>query len=161
MWGCYVLGGILVSHAPETVQVLREMKVSIPLDSVPSDSMAYAWILLGGVFFMGWLRKGAIVSSVLSVYLLSALPLIPAFALFFIFQHSLHGWKKIKAMSLKSDLRLWLNALPFTLGAVVLFGFNTYYASITWGQVFIFLAALSFPHVVLMATLYRKSSGRA
>ena len=161
LWGCYVLGGILVSHAPETVQVLREMKVSIPLDSVPSVSMAYAWILLGGVFFMGWLRKGAIVSSVVSVYLLSALPLIPAFALFFIFQHSLHGWKKIKAMSLKSDLRLWLNALPFTLGAVVLFGLNTYYASITWGQVFIFLAALSFPHVVLMATLYRKSSGRA
>jgi lycopene beta-cyclase len=156
--GCYVLGGILVSHAPETVQILREMKVFIPLDSVPSASMAYAWILLGGVFFMGWLRKGAIAISIVSLLLLCNLPLIPAFGLFFIFQHSLHGWKKIKEMSLKSDLRLWINALPFTLGAVVLFGLNTYYASFTWGQVFIFLAALSFPHVVLMASLYRKSS---
>ena len=158
LWGCYVLGGILVSHAPETVQILREMKVFIPWGSVPSASMAYVWILLGGVFFMGWLRKGAIASSVVSLLLLCALPLIPAFALFFIFQHSLHGWKKIKEMSLKSDLQLWINALPFTLGAVVLFGLNTYYASFTWGQVFIFLAALSFPHVVLMAILYRKSS---
>jgi Brp/Blh family beta-carotene 15,15'-monooxygenase len=158
LWGCYVLGGILVSHAPETVQILREMKVFIPLDSVPSASMAYAWILLGGVFFMGWLRKGAIAISIVSLLLLCNLPLIPAFGLFFIFQHSLHGWKKIKEMSLKSDLRLWINALPFTLGAVVLFGLNTYYASFTWGQVFIFLAALSFPHVVLMASLYRKSS---
>jgi hypothetical protein len=55
-------------------------------------------------------------------------------------------------------MQRWIQALPFTLGACLLFGVNANLGSFTWGQVFIFLAALSFPHVVLMATLYRRSS---
>jgi hypothetical protein len=84
--------------------------------------------------------------------------LIPAFAVFFIFQHSFHGWKKLQELNSESDVQRWIQALPFTIGACLLFGLNAYFAPFTWGQVFIFLAALSFPHVVLMATLYRKSS---
>jgi len=134
LWGCFVLGG----------------------DSLNSFGMW--WILFGGAFFIGWKRNRFMLTSVLSLLILSALPLIPAFAVFFIFQHSFHGWKKLQELNSDSDMQRWIQALPFTLGACLLFGVNAYFAPFTWGQVFIFLAALSFPHVVLMATLYGRSS---
>jgi lycopene beta-cyclase len=158
LWGCYVLGSILGSHVHETVMILREMKVTFSFDLGAFDSFGMWWILFGGAFFIGWKRNRSMITSVLSLLILSALPLIPAFAVFFIFQHSLHGWKKLKELNSESEMQRWIKALPFTLGACLLFGVNAYFGSFSWGQVFIFLAALSFPHVVLMATLYRKSS---
>lgn len=158
LWGCFVLGGILASHLHETVLILREMKVTVPFDLVAFNSFGMWWILIGGALFIGWKRNRFMITSVLSLLILSALPLIPAFAVFFIFQHSFHGWKKLQELNTDSDMQRWIQALPFTLGACLLFGVNAYFGSFTWGQVFIFLAALSFPHVVLMATLYRKSS---
>ena len=158
LWGGYILGGILGSHVHETVTILREMRVNVPLDLLANHTFGTWWILSGGAFFIGWKRNRFITTSVLSLLILSALPLIPAFAVFFIFQHSFHGWKKLKELNSESDVQQWIKALPFTLGACLLFGLNAYFESFTWGQVFIFLAALSFPHVVLMATLYRKSS---
>ena len=158
LWGCYVLGSILGSHLHETVLILREMKVTVPFDLDAFSSFGMWWILIGGAFFIGWKRNRFMITSVLSLLILSFLPLIPAFAVFFIFQHSFHGWKKLQELNSDSDMQRWIQALPFTLGACLLFGLNAYFAPFTWGQVFIFLAALSFPHVVLMATLYRKSS---
>jgi Brp/Blh family beta-carotene 15,15'-monooxygenase len=158
LWGCFVLGGILGSHLDETVLILREMKVTVPFDLDAFNSFGTWWILFGGAFFIGWKRNRFMITSVLSLLILSTLPLIPAFAVFFIFQHSFHGWKKLQELNSESDMQRWIQALPFTLGACLLFGLNAYFAPFTWGQVFIFLAALSFPHVVLMATLYRKSS---
>ena len=158
LWGCYVLGSLLGSHVHEMVKILREMKVTFPFDLGAFDSLGMWWILFGGAFFIGWKRNRSMIPSVLSLLILSALPLIPAFTVFFIFQHSLHGWKKLKELNPESDEQRWIKALPFTLGACLLFGVNAYFAPFTWGQVFIFLAALSFPHVVLMATLYRKTS---
>ena len=95
--------------------------------------------------------------------LLIALPLtlIPAFAIFFVFQHSLYGWITLKNVLAKPSFKLWFKALPFTLGAILLFAVVGIFAPFTWGQVFVFLAALSFPHVVLMSRLYnsrRRSS---
>jgi len=158
LWGCYVLGSLLGSHVHEMVTILREMKVTFPFDLGAFDSLGMWWILFGGAFFIGWKRNRSMIPSVLSLLILSALPLIPAFTVFFIFQHSLHGWKKLKELNPESDEQRWIKALPFTLGACLLFGVNAYFESFSWGQVFIFLAALSFPHVVLMATLYRKTS---
>lgn len=158
LWGVYVLGGILCSHVPETVTILREMRTNVPLDFLSPHMLGTWWIVSGGAFFIGWKRNRFIISSVLSLLILSSLPLIPAFSVFFIFQHSFHGWQKLKELNSESDVQRWIKALPFTVGACLLFGLNAYFESFTWGQVFIFLAALSFPHVVLMATLYRKSS---
>lgn len=158
LWGLYVLGGILCSHVPETVAILKEMQVEVPLDVLSDHMFGTWWIALGGAFFIGWKRNRFIISSVLSLLILSSLPLISAFSVFFIFQHSFHGWKKLKELNSESDVQQWIKALPFTLGACLLFGLNAYFGSFTWGQVFIFLAALSFPHVLLMATLYRKAS---
>lgn len=161
LWGVYVLGAILGSHVPETVAILKEIQVDIPLDFLSDHMFGTSWMLFGGAFFIGWKRNRFIISSVLSLLMLSTLPLITAFAIFFIFQHSFHGWEKLKELNSESDVQQWIKALPFTLGACLLFGLNAYFGSFTWGQVFIFLAALSFPHVLLMATLYRKSSIRA
>ncbi|MFM7595712.1 MAG: beta-carotene 15,15'-dioxygenase, Brp/Blh family [Flavobacteriales bacterium] len=157
LWGGYFLLGLLVSHLEETVYVLRDMNVLLP-DVLPlNKAFGLGWILLGGACFMGWTRNRYVIVSVLSLLVLSTLPLMPAFGIFFIFQHSFHGWKKLKELTTDSELKRWIKALPFTVGAFLLFGLNAYFESFSWGQFFIFLAALSFPHVVLMSIFYRKS----
>ncbi|MFM7566572.1 MAG: beta-carotene 15,15'-dioxygenase, Brp/Blh family [Flavobacteriales bacterium] len=153
LWGMYYLGGILSSHANETMQVLSEMGFSIPGGADVDTAVGTLWIILGGILFLLWKKHSGMLYAILTLLLLQALPLIPAFAIFFIGQHSVHGWLTIKNHVKKSHERLWLNALPFTLGAVVLGGMVAYGKGISWGHLFIFLAALSFPHVVLMFRL--------
>jgi hypothetical protein len=51
-----------------------------------------------------------------------------------------------------------MHALPFTLGSVLIFWiFYDVKANFNDGQAFIFLSALSFPHVLLMHRLYQKA----
>jgi hypothetical protein len=65
-----------------------------------------------------------------------------------------------------SHRSIWLHALPFHAGAwILLFLFFYLWPSTqqgisagTWGLFFIFIACISFPHVMAMQTVYRKSS---
>jgi ABC-type sugar transport system permease subunit len=85
------------------------------------------------------------------------LPLLQAFAVYFIAQHSLNGWKHLQGHLRLSSARMWLHALPFTLGALFLG-----VASFLWletppvGLFFIALSCLSFPHVLAMDRFYIK-----
>jgi hypothetical protein len=84
------------------------------------------------------------------------LPLLVAFGLYFIFQHSVNGWQQLRLSHEMTNTRLWIHALPFTLGSFLVLGV-LYYLDIpvNWGQAFIFLSALSFPHVLLMHRIYK------
>ena len=160
LWGTYFLGGLLLSHWSETRQVLAEMKVDLPVNFI-NEWMVWVWIIGGGLMFLSFTRNRAMGASILALLVLAAVPLIPAFAIFFVFQHSLYGWITLKNVLAKPSFILWFKALPFTLGAILLFTVVGIFAPVTWGQVFVFLAALSFPHVVLMTRLYynrRRSS---
>jgi lycopene beta-cyclase len=160
LWGSYFLGGLLLSHWSETRQVLAEMQVELPVNFM-DERMVWAWIIGGGLMFLLLTRNRAMAASILALIVLAAVPLIPAFAIFFVFQHSLYGWITLKNVLAKPSFKLWFKALPFTLGAILLFAVVGIFAPFTWGQVFVFLAALSFPHVVLMSRLYnsrRRSS---
>jgi hypothetical protein len=84
------------------------------------------------------------------------LPLLVAFGLYFIFQHSVNGWQQLKLSLQMSNSRLWMHALPFTLGSFIILGVLYYFDfPVNWGQAFIFLSALSFPHVLLMHRIYK------
>jgi lycopene beta-cyclase len=146
-WGIYFLGGLLVSHPIEMQQVTREMGVRLTFDSALTSVVAKIWLLVGGLYFSLKIKKSGIIFGVISLLILQFLPLIPAFAIFFIGQHSIHGWSSLKTKLDLSDLKMWRQALPFTLGAFFLLFVMIFFTTITWGQVFIFLSALSFPHV--------------
>ena len=114
------------------------------------------------LLFLIILRKNQfffnLIQTVLLVCIGFFLPLIPAFGCYFIFQHSLHGWKHLKNKLALSDFQMWKHALPFTVGAIVLFAvFISLIQAPNWGQFFIFLSALSFPHVWYMHKSYSKT----
>ena len=99
------------------------------------------------VLFLFWMSPLFGFVLLTSLFMLQYIPLIPAFAIFFIGQHSIHGWRSLKTNLDISDFKLWRKALPYTLGACFLFYALIFFTTISWGQVFIFLSALSFPHV--------------
>ncbi|MEI2421587.1 hypothetical protein V6O07_15030, partial [Arthrospira platensis SPKY2] len=81
---------------------------------------------------------------------------------FFIGQHSLHGWRHLKAGLGVNSRLLWKKALPFTMGALLLFLVFAVLISrgipVNIGHAFIFLSCISFPHVLSMHQFYQKSS---
>jgi len=159
-WGLIVLALILGSHWTETSQILIEMGISLPQskDFLGSFSENSTWVLLFLVLLSLPIQIDSRVKETLFCLSIGAwLPLLPAFACYFVFQHSLHGWQHLREKMKLSHRSMWLQALPFTVGALVLFGTYLYLIQEpNWGQVFIFLSALSFPHVYYMHKSYLK-----
>jgi lycopene beta-cyclase len=160
-WGVFVLLLILGSHGVETIQILSEMGIEIPNQLYFSFDIGQntTWLLfiLGLLWLFNTSFYSRIIETLIVLILGTWLPLLPAFACYFVFQHSLHGWQHLRQKMKLSHRNMWLQALPFTLGALVLFGAYLYLIQEpNWGQVFIFLSALSFPHVYYMHKSYQK-----
>jgi len=98
--------------------------------------------------------------SVLMLLISMKLPLLLAFGLFFVFQHSVHGWLHIQSRFQESHLKLAQWAAPFSFGAIAIFFALFFQGEQFWseqiGVFFIFLSCLSFPHVWEMHRFYRE-----
>ncbi len=158
-WGLFVLGCVLLGHSDQTTLILEQMRINAPL-TIHQDLMFIGPIGLGLMAIIAWYyndRRGHfnMLKTILFLFLATWLPLIQAFGVYFVFQHSLYGWGHLKNKLEMTTLQMWKQALPFTLGAFMLFAL--YYAmnpDPNWGLVFIFLSALSFPHVWYMHQSY-------
>jgi lycopene beta-cyclase len=154
LWGAAMLGMILCAHIPELNKVLDEMGIS-PVD--PSWQFL-AWVFAAVYVITGW-RKG-----LMGLYLIPALalPLLHAFGLYFIADHSVKSSAHLLRGFDAPPGKLFIKALPFTLGALLLCLF--FFQSEIWntagatGLFFIFLSCLSFPHVLAMNGFYRRNS---
>ncbi len=159
LWGMYWLMGILLSHPDETREIVSQMLNGHTFRLVLPDWLWVFWLAGGGLLWLLLYRNAGMFFSIVALLLLVPVPLLHAFGAFFIFQHSLHGWRQLRRVYHLSDTGLWKKALPFTLGALVLFaGIGYFFRSFQAGQIFIFLAALSFPHVWYMHRLYRRDT---
>ena len=119
------------------------------------------WIELLGVTAIALLFVLGNPRMLLSLIMLTItveLPLLMAFGLFFIFQHSVHGWMHIQSRFQESHLKLAQWAAPFSLGAIAIFFAFFFQGEHFWseqiGVFFIFLSCLSFPHVWEMHRFY-------
>ncbi len=160
IWGLYVLFTLLFSHFTELVAMLQSMKIALPKDFIAAMntySIAFIYIVLSvGLLFLWRNPLKGVFSSLVLLFLAIQLPLLAAFGLYFIFQHSINGWQQLKLSLQMTNTRLWMHALPFTLGSILILGVLYYFdIPVNWGQAFIFLSALSFPHVLLMHRLYK------
>jgi lycopene beta-cyclase len=160
IWGLYVLFTLLFSHFTELVAMLQSMKIALPKDFIAAMntySIAFIYIVLCvGLLFLWRNPFKGVFSSLVLLFLAIQLPLLAAFGLYFIFQHSINGWQQLKLSLQMTNTRLWIHALPFTLGSILILGILYYFdIPVNWGQAFIFLSALSFPHVLLMNRLYK------
>ena len=90
------------------------------------------------------------------------LGLLVAFGLYFIFYHSLTGWYNLKSNLKWSHLKMYTQALPFNLGAILLYWLlfvkleNS--LEVNAALFLVFLSCVSFPHVICMSKFYQKNN---
>jgi len=158
LWGASLLFYLLGTHQEETNIILSSMGcVNMPIHSP-------TWILLPWLIRFLYVRSISGALTVVWLTLSSQIPLMYAFGLYFIGQHSLTGWQHIKQHLGMSHQSIWLHALPFHLGAWFLLAIFFYAwqpaasgnETAGWGIFFIFLACISLPHALSMQTVYRK-----
>ena len=163
IWGMGMLLFLLFSHADETkfvlAQIINDYSVMDSNASLSSTGLIFSLVLMSFSFILN--RNKWLLLGIATIVLLSYVPLIQAFGIYFICQHSMNGWCQIKERLKKTNLELWKHALPFTMGALVLFIslFTSFH--LDWkqqlGTFFIFLSCISFPHVLNMDHFYKSS----
>lgn len=111
IWGGSVIFYILGTHIDEANMILVSLG-SLPLPfSLPVWS-SFPWLLWGI-----YKRQASFLVTLFWITLSSQIPLLFAFGIYYIGQHSLTGWKHLKIHLRMSDKNIWLQSLPFHGGA--------------------------------------------
>jgi lycopene beta-cyclase len=165
-WGSIPLSAILFSHLDETNHIVQQLGVT-PL--LISSELA-SWVSLGligiGLFWSVFEKQIPMLLCCILLIIGTTLPLLSAFGLYFIGQHSFVSWSHLKQRLHLSDTSLYIKALPFTIGALSLLAGliyvlnNDYYQPVQYSSVvknfFIFISCISFPHVLIMHRFYHR-----
>ena len=158
LWGVILFISIFLTHYLEFTNILSVMSISIPNLSFDTKLVGNL-ILIIPLIFAIYKKKISWVLMILFFYLSSSKGLLLTFGLYFIFQHSVIGWIHLKNKLKFSHLKMYLNALPFNFGAIILFLIFNYFLKLDLKQAvvysFIFLSAISFPHVICMHLFYK------
>ena len=161
VWGIILLGFLLLTHLDELNVVLKALEIQTLSSFKGIDVLCYSLIIFGYIISI-YYKKTEWILLVTFLLFSKYINLIFAFGLYFIFHHSRLGWKHLKKSLAISHLKMYLLALPFNIGAIVLFFlfFNNF--DLTLGEniayFFIFLSCVSFPHVISMDVFYKNRS---
>jgi len=166
IWGGILLGIILYGHSVETNIILKNMGVELfQINEKTGKTISISLTLLAFIWGF-WERKLAMILSCVFLAISIQLPLITAFGLYFIGQHSIHGWGHLKEGLNINNTSLYLKALPFTLGAFLLFfilyifiekRLLTEFQNQIITVFFIFTSCISFPHILTMNVFYKNT----
>ena len=159
-WGTMLLGIILLSHLTEVNTVMSYMNIpSWDIHPTLASALVQAFIFVSIIGAL-WFRSAAWFISIVALYLGTQLPLALSFGIYFILQHSLTGWNHMRTTENWTHTGMFIKALPFTGGAIILFlvMFQFDRSSLwQWSSYFlIFLSALSLPHIYFMSRLYKE-----
>ena len=162
-WGTLILGIILLGHIAETNSILANMNtLKIPLNNTIGKQISILLALVG-IAWAIFEKRWKILLSSLMLLVSIELPLITSFGLYFIGQHSMNGWSHLKQGMKINNTSLYLKALPFTIGALVLFTafvfllMNNHLTEFNKNLItifFVFISCISFPHVITMNKFY-------
>jgi len=164
-WGLSVILLMLSFHFNETKYILSHiqgLKTNLFLTGISETNILPVKIVILSITAIQLLYYKSKEMAITLAYLMCAvyLPLLMAFGIYFIFQHSLHGWNHLK-IKLANQKYLWLQSIPFSLGgAIILSIFTLYYNEIYLGVFFIILSCLSIPHIVSMDQFYTNRFGQ-
>ncbi|MFN9799189.1 MAG: Brp/Blh family beta-carotene 15,15'-dioxygenase, partial [Bacteroidota bacterium] len=121
------------------------------------------WMLLPWSIYAISQRQWPMLITLVWLTMTSELPLLLSFGLYFIGQHSLVSWQHLKTHLKMNNRTIWMNALPFHGAAWLLFILFYFFwprhhgqAMEEWGIFFIFLACVSFPHVLAMRHVFSR-----
>lgn len=166
--GLSVLCFIIFTHITESLSIIDNMidlsdiyKSEILKNAILSAALSLAYIISQSFFSRKRMHLGLLFLLLMG----SLVPLIAAFGLYFIVQHSINAWEHLKNGLSTNSISLYKKALPFTMGAVLLFmiiamlnnSLRFEYDKII-SSFFIFLACISLPHVFLMHNFYESKN---
>lgn len=162
LWGLLVLLSVLFYHFDETLTVLAHIP-GLYLDDYlhqlneNTRTVAKASTTLFALVLAVAHRSKWMFLSLAYLLLSSLLPLLISFGIYFVAQHSRHGWRHLKKDLSLTSYQLWLKSLPFSIGGIALISafmltnLNNYL-----GIFFIVLSCISIPHVLSMHFFYKK-----
>jgi lycopene beta-cyclase len=161
VWGCVLLIIILIFHVAELKTVLEQipnLNHSLLTESLEGNRLLFFQLsaVLAGLI-LALIHKSKFILLTISYLLISSwLPLLVSFGIYFVFQHSINGWKHLKNGLSKSSKTLWRDSLPFNLGgSLIIIGFYLFGETNQIGTFFIILSCLSLPHVLSMHNFYK------
>ncbi len=166
LWGSFILGIILLGHVNETNAILGNMQsIIIPISSNNAQLLSLILVTFGLIWAV-LERRWQMLHTIIVLLICMELPLITAFGLYFIGQHSYNGWSHLKQGMNENNQSLFLKALPFTAGALIMFvGMallmknDLIHYRENWISIFfVFISCISFPHIIAMNNFYRKNS---
>jgi lycopene beta-cyclase len=163
--GFSVLLFIISTHAEESMQVLTYLNLNIELTKYSSENLSLALSILSfsAILIQNLLSKGNPYFGLLFLLVLGIpTPLIVAFGLYFVLQHSDNAWKHLKHGLKMNSIGLYKKASLYTLGAFLVFGLiilnaeklDSFHA--LWTQFFIFISCISLPHFIIMHLFYKE-----
>ena len=164
-WGFSALLFLLGTHMDESNGITNSMAGIMSPIAIP------VWLLAPWGIYALIKKSWGLLLCVALLSLASQLPLLFAFGLYFIGQHSISSWGHISAHLQQSDWHIWRHSLLFHLGAWLLLAMFFFLwpdtvvsgqqAANKWGIFFIFLACISFPHTLHMNWMYQKTNQRS
>jgi lycopene beta-cyclase len=166
--GLSVLLFIIFSHLETSILVLNSIHgVSNFLERV--DLYSYKNVVLAVSYFsiipIWWMSKRTCVYLMLILVLGMQMPLMLAFGLYFVGSHSINAWGHIATKLKTPTKKLYLQSLPFNMGAIFIFAIFLYLQSSNASLIqsyaatfFVFLACVSLPHIILMHLFYKKEA---
>ena len=158
-WGSCLLSYLFLTHIPEFKTVLLALNVKEVLNFESFFLLKH--FIIGLCFLLAvFYKKAEWLLLVTFLFFAQYVNLIFAFGLYFIFHHSRLGWLHLRKSLAISNLKMYVLALPFNIGAVALFYlfFTNFELSLNQNiaYFFIFLSCISFPHVLSMGVFYRE-----
>lgn len=158
LWGSILFISIFLTHYLEFINILSVMSIRIPTLSFDTKSIGNLILIIPLIIAVAK-RNISWILMIIFFYISSSNGLLLTFGLYFIFQHSVIGWMHLKNKLKFSHLKMYLNALPFNIGAILLFLIFNYFLKLDLKHAvvysFIFLSAISFPHVICMHLFYK------
>jgi Brp/Blh family beta-carotene 15,15'-monooxygenase len=164
--GLSILLFIIFSHLETSLSVINRINgVSSFIEGV--DFYPYKNAVLAVSYFsilpLWWMSKKTCLYLMAILLLGIQMPLMLAFGLYFVGSHSLNAWGHIATKLKTTNTKLYLQSLPFNLGALLIFSVFLYLQHANAQLIqsyaatfFVFLACVSLPHIVLMHLFYKK-----
>jgi len=114
LWGISVLLYILGTHFDETNTILTSIgSIALPF-AIP------VWFLTPWLLWAVYQKQPSLFLTTIFLILSSQIPLLFAFGIYFIGQHSFTGWKHLKIYLHRESKDIWIQSLPFHIGAWIL-----------------------------------------
>lgn len=166
LMGLSILFFIIFSHTEETLAIVSKfMDISVlgyhnwnsTVIALSGAILTFIYILMQSIMSKRWSYLGVLFLLLLSV----KVPLILAFGLYFIFQHSSNAWQHLKLGLNMNSIQLYKKSSFYTLGALIIFlliafsGDEIDSMDGMWAKFFIFIACTSFPHFLFMHVFYK------